>query len=130
MDGRGEQLLFAVSMFMIGLAIYVMAMTTPGLMTPDEFGQVAYDIDAETWALGFMSSAAAVIYGIVINGRWRWSAIFRIVGFASFAVMFGTLGLSAVTAAHGAAILIFAPYFVLRCVLFIRSNIADIAARR
>lgn len=130
MRGRGDQLFFAASMFTIGAAIYLLAMLSPGVMTPEEFGQVAFDIDAETWALGFMGSAAAVIYGVTINGRWRWSAAFRLAGFASLGVMFGTLALSALTAPHGAAVVVFgALYFVPRVLVFIRSNIADVLAR-
>lgn len=130
MRGRGDQLFFAASMFVIGAAIYILANVSPGVMTPEKFGQVAFDIDAETWALGFMGSAAAIIYGVTINGRWRWSACFRLAGFASLGVMFGTLALSALTAPHGAAIVVFgALYFVPRVLVFIRSNIADVLAR-
>lgn len=130
MRGRGDQLFFAASMFTIGAAIYLLAMLSPGVMTPEEFGQVAFDIDAETWALGFMGSAAAIIYGVTINGRWRWSAAFRLAGFGCFGVMFGTLALSALSAPHGSAVVVFgALYFVPRVLVFIRSNIADVAAR-
>ena len=130
MRGRADQLFFAVSMFAIGVAVYLLARLSPGIMTPEEFGQVAYDIDAETWALGFMGSAAAVIYGVTINGRWRWSATFRLAGFASFGVMFGTLALSALSAQHGSAVVVFgALYFVPRVLVFIRSNVADVIAR-
>lgn len=129
MHDRLGQLFFGAAMFLIGLAIYLTASIVPETMTPDQFGQVAYDIDAETWASGFMGAAAAVIYGVAINGRWRWSGVFRLVGFASFGVMFGTLFLSALSAPSGSAIVLFAPYFVARSVLFIRTNIADLIAR-
>lgn len=130
MAARAEQLFFAFAMFVSGAGLYLLARMSPGSMTPEQFGQLAYDVDAETWALGFMASAAAVIYGVVINGRWRWSGLFRLAGFVSFGVMFGTLIMSALTAVGGSAVVLFAaPYFFARVVWFIHSNVADIVAR-
>ncbi len=130
MEGRECQWGLALSLFITGFAFFLASALWPDAMSPEVYGNAAYDISAETWALGFMGNAAAILYGVKINGRWRWSPWLRLVGWAGLAVLFGTLVVSSFTAPFGSVVVIFGAMFAVWCGLFLRSNIRDLAARR
>ena len=131
MRDRRDQLSFAARIFLCGLLFYIWASMMPGAMAPEVYGQVAFDIEAETWALGYMSASGLIMYGVIINGRWRWSPILRLLGLFALLLMFIILVLSALTATFGSVVAIFGGlFFIPEIVGFIRVNILDMVARR
>lgn len=128
-DG-GDQWRFVWRIFACGLLFYIAARAWPDAMPVQVYGQMAYDIDAETWSLGFMSASGMAAYGIHINGRWRWSPVLRLSGYLLLLMMFAYLVGSAITAQFGAVVAIFGGmFFIPMLVGFLRINLADFLAR-
>ena len=91
-----EQLWWAQTIFLVGLAFYLADLFLGGSMTPTTYGYMAYDIDARSWAQGFMAASAAVLFGLYINGRWpEWTPVMRCVGWSVLALMHILLAVSA-----------------------------------
>jgi len=131
MRDRTDQLSFAIRVFLCGLLFYIWSSMLPGAMAPEVYGQAAFDIEAETWSIGFMSAAGLILYGVIINGRWRWSPILRLLGFFALLLMFTVLVLSSISAQFGSVVAIFGGlFFIPEIVGFIRVNILDMVARR
>lgn len=110
-----EQLWWAQTIFFVGLAFYLADLFLGGSMTPTTYGYMAYDIDARSWAQGFMAASAAVLFGLYINGRWpAWTPVMRCVGWSVLALMHVLLAVSAWFAVDGLHIVIFSVLFFFR----------------
>jgi len=130
MAERADQWRFCFRMMWCGVALLVAARIIPGAMAPDVYGQAAYDIDAETWALGFISAPLLVIYGIHINGRLRFSPALRIAGYLCLLGMFVYLICSAWHSPDGFIIVAFGAFFFVPSILrYLRINILDAVVR-
>ena len=130
MRERQTQWFFCWAMFLCGAAFLIASRTVPSAMSIKQFGALAYDIPAETWAMGYMSASALSAYGIHINGRWRWSAVFRIAGYVALLSMFCVLIWSAWSAPYGMQTVVFGGlFFVPVIVWFLRINLSDFGAR-
>lgn len=102
----------------------------PGAMSPEQFGWMAYDIDAEVWGFGFMSASGLSAYGIHINGRWRWSPYIRIVGYLILLVLFGILAISGLGAKYGFQTVIYAvAFFGFGIAGYLVDNVVDLRRR-
>jgi hypothetical protein len=130
MRDRSDQWSFALRMFGCGFLFFVASSVWPEAMPIGVYGEAAYDIDAETWALGFMAAAGLVLYGVHINGRWRWSPLLRIAGHGFLLAMFAYLVASALFAPFGSVVVIFGGlFFIPELIGFLRSNVRDLAVR-
>lgn len=130
MRDRSDQWSFALRMLTCGFLFFIASSVWPEAMPEDVYGSMAYDIDAETWSLGFMAASGLLIYGVLINGRWRWSPVLRIAGLSMLLAMFVYLVVSALHAPYGSVIVIFGGlFFVPEILIFLRSNVRDLAAR-
>lgn len=127
---RPSQWRFALSIFVIGVCFMFAAVFAPDVMTPAVYGDWAYDVDAEAWAGAFIASSALVLYGLHINGRWRFSPVIRAAGYLSLTALFFSIGVSSFFAENGLHLVIFAwVYFVPQCVRFLRISIVDMRRR-
>lgn len=127
---RAAQLRFSVKMFVFGVFVMIAAKLTPDALNPEVFGRMAYDVDEETWAMGFMGFAMMVLYGLHINGRWRWSPMLRCGGYVGLIALFATLGLSALQSEYGLVIAMFIAVLIMPEYLrYLRINISDAIAR-
>lgn len=130
MRERSAQWFFVWRIFICGAMFMLAARFMPGAMSVEQFGSAAYDIPAETWSMGFMAGSALAAYGIHINGRWRWSAVFRIVGYLFLLTLFAVLVVSAMSAPYGMQTVIFGGvFFVPELARFLRINMQDFGAR-
>jgi len=130
MGDRRDQWWFVWKMFGSGLLFYLATTLWVDVMPPEVYGVMAHNIQSSIWSLGFMSSAGMVIYGISINGRWRWSPILRIAGYIMLLMMFSFLAVSSLFSQYGAVVLIFSVmYFIPTIASFIKVNIDDLTAR-
>jgi len=117
-------------MIWCGVAFLIAAKLMPDAMAPNVYGQAAYDIDAETWALGFIAAPLLVIYGIHINGRALFSPALRIIGYLCLLGLFVYLICSAWHSPDGFIIVAFGGFFFVPSILrYLRVNIMDAAAR-
>lgn len=90
-----------------GLLFLVLAVFTPDVMAPTVYGEFAYSIPAEAWALAWANSGIVVMVATTKNGSWRQSPALKIAGHCSIASLFAIVGVSAITAPHGAHITAF-----------------------
>lgn len=130
--GGREQQWWSLSLFIVGFAFYAAELVLGNSMSPRTYGYAAYDIAAATWAQGFMSASALVLYGLYINGRWpAWSPILRAVGWSMLTAMFAFMAVSAWFAEDGIHIVIFAVmFFGRRSITFAIISVAEARARR
>lgn len=120
----GWQVFFSSALFWLGMILY------PNALGAAVYGSFAQTFQAEAWAAGFMGSALLLIYGIHINGRWRWSPVLRIAGLSLLTLLFSGLVASSLSAPTGVVIWAFTiPCFLYPCFRFLRLNIIDAQAR-
>lgn len=97
---------------LVGVAFLVLSFAWPDAMSPNVYGARAHAVPAEVWALGFISAAGLVIYGLHINGRMPlFTPLLRLVGLAFLFAQFGYLAYSALFAPDGEVVLIFSVLF-------------------
>ena len=66
----------AVWIFMSAMA----AMTDEYYMSPDIYGEAVTSVNAEVWTYPLLISTIIYVFGIFINGNWRWSPFLRLFG--------------------------------------------------
>lgn len=126
MRNRRNQWVFAWQVFLSATLFWLGLILYPEALGAQVYGDIAQHVQAEGWAAAFMGSALLVIYGIHINGRWRWSPTLRLTGFGLLAFLFSGMVWSAVGAPTGVVIWAFTiPCFLVPCVRFLRQNIFD-----
>lgn len=81
------------------------------IMPAEVYGKFATSIPAEYWSGSIMLASVVYLYGIKINGRWRWSPALRLLGAAWHTMTLFAFAASAVTAQYG-------DFFTLSCVVF------------
>jgi hypothetical protein len=130
MRDRADQWAFAWRIFACGMLFFIAASIWPEAMPSEVYGEMAYQIEAETWALGFMGASALLAYGVHINGRWRWSPTVRVTALMFLLGMFAYLVASAVTAPAGSVVAIFGGLFFIPMIAgFLKTNLRDLRVR-
>lgn len=131
MQRRNEQWGFCWGVFAAACLFMAGTFLSPNSMGQSLYGPYAQAIEAEAWAAGYIGASLLSIYGILINGRWRWSPMIRTAGFAVMSGMFGFLGFSAwAGAADGVVVWAFTfGFFLPQSLRFLFLNIRDAAAR-
>ena len=114
----------------LGLSIlfYLTATLQDGQVMPAEvYGAWVTQYPAEWWASLIMMASTTYIVGILINGHWRWSPIFRVVGAAAHVTIMSAFVVGAMGATYG-------DFFVLICLVmgvahavFLAWNLGDLA---
>lgn len=118
------RIFFAAALFWVGMTIY------PAAMGSEVYGAWAQTFEAEAWAGGYMGGSLLVIYGIHINGRWRWSPFLRIAGYSVLLALFAALAASSFFAPTGVVIWAFTvPCFIYPCYRYLRENVSDAVVR-
>lgn len=127
-----EQRWWGICLFCIGTSFLLSEALLGNSMSPNTYGFAAYDVDAATWAKGFMAGSALVLYGLYINGRWPiGSPALRALGWAMMLYLFLFLAYSAAGAEDGVHIVLFNfMLFIPRCIQFVSSNVRDLLDRR
>ena len=58
----------------------IAAITSDYVVSPDTYGGLITGVKAEVWTYPFLVSSIIYIFGIFINGNWRWSPFLRLTG--------------------------------------------------
>jgi len=98
---KGAQAAFVALALFYGFAFFAFAVAGFQAMEPETYGQTAVSGEVEAWAGLQLSGAMMLAIGLLINGRWRWSAALRFSGAAVVACLCGVLSASAMTAPSG-----------------------------
>jgi len=117
----------------LGLSVlfYLRAVLSEGQVMPAEvYGAWVTDYPAEWWAMLIMGASTIYIVGIVINGYWRWSPVFRVIGSGLHVTVMAAFVVGAFGAAYG-------DFFVLICLVmgvqhsvFLAWNMGDLMRAR
>lgn len=54
--------------------------TTDYVMSPEIYGEAVTSVKAEVWTYPLLIACLTYIFGIFINGNWRWSPFLRLMG--------------------------------------------------
>lgn len=121
-----------IGILAVGVAFGALSILTPSAMGRDVYGARAYAVEAEIWAMSFISSSLLVIYGLHINGRMpRITPILRIVGLVTLIFLFAFLGYSAWSAPQGTVVVVFSLlYFVPILLSYVYADLRLFASRR
>lgn len=131
MQHRAAQWRFCWRMFWSAVTFWIGIGFFPQAMTGQVYGRMAVAFEAEGWAAALAGAALLTLFGISINGAWRWSPLLRIVGTALLLLMLTALTVSAfLSAPMGVVIWSFGTwYLVLPCAGFVRLNTLDAIER-
>lgn len=98
---RGAQWTFALLALYCGLAFFILGSLGWSAMAPGQYGEMAVSFEIEAMAGVQLCGAMFVCIGLLINGRWRWSAAMRLVGTTIICVLLAGLGYSSAQAPNG-----------------------------
>jgi hypothetical protein len=91
------------------------------------YGEWVTAYPAEWWALLIFAASTVYLFGIVINGHWRWSPVLRVAGAAAHVTTMAAF-------VRGASGAVYGDFFVLICfvmgvvhAVFLAWNIFDLA---
>lgn len=97
------------------------------VMPAEVYGEWVTQFPAEWWAGLIFAASVVYMVGIVINGHWRWSPLFRTIGAAVHLTVMAAF-------VRGAAGAVYGDFFVLICLImgiahavFLAWNITDLA---
>lgn len=108
---KGVHVAFTAMALFYGFAFFTLAAVGINLMFPQQFGELAVSGEVEAWAGMQLCGSLFMAFGLLINGRWRWSPALRLVGSVIVAALTSVLAYSASTATEGAAFMVYCSGF-------------------
>lgn len=122
---RNSQIDWAVTFFGAACLFWVSAHLEIFTMPPEMYG-AAMEIPAEVWSGLLVFSSAVWLFGIYINGRWRWSPLLRVAGCGGH-LTFNLIFLwTSATAPMGDVVALFSVSFALANARFLALNLRDL----
>lgn len=123
-----SQFVFQCCTLALSVLFYVRAILSDVPIMPAEvYGVWVTQFPAEWWAALIMAASTVYIVGILINGHWRWSPLFRVAGAWLHVTVMAAFVLGAFGATYG-------DFFVLICLVmgvahavFLAWNLGDLA---
>ena len=108
---KGIHVAFTALALFYGFAFFALAVTGWNLMFQHQFGELAVSGEVEGWAGMQLCGSLFMAFGLLINGRWRWSPALRLAGSVIVAGLTTVLTYSASTASEGAAFMVYCAGF-------------------
>lgn len=126
---KSAQIAFAALAFFYGAAfLAVSGVLGFSAVSPSQYGEAAVGFEIEAMAGMQLSGAMLMITGLIINGRWRWSALARMLGALVIVSLCAILAWSAASAANGWPVAIYCTGFMLYGCIIIWWNLVDFRA--
>lgn len=94
MRDRNVQLITQASQMLIGLKLFIATSASAVTMSPEVYGDLAYSIEAESWALLFITTSSFYTAFIYINGRWKYSPLMRLLASLTLVLAHAVIGVS------------------------------------
>lgn len=101
---RMVYLSWVLPIFVCAALFWAGALVDMDTMAPDVFGPISTKVDVDGWAGLQMAGSALFGMGVMINGRWRWSPVLRMIASLALAGEFFTFAYSAALAPQGFAV--------------------------
>lgn len=113
---KSAQWMAAMMALSVGVSFFVAGVIGMTAMSPDQYGEVAVALEIEAMAGVQMTASLLIVFGLLYNGRWRWSAALRFAG--AVAVMLLCIGLawSALQARDGWPFAVYCTCFGIVCI--------------
>ena len=108
---KGIHIAFTALALFYGFAFFALAVSGWNLMYTQQFGELAVSGEVEAWAGMQLCGALFMAFGLLINGRWRWSPALRLAGSVIVAALTSVLAYSGSTASEGAAFMVYCSGF-------------------
>lgn len=108
---KSAQSAFSILALFYGFSFFGAAIAGWDAMQPDQFGALAVEGEVEAWAGLQLCASVVLALGLLVNGRWRWSAGLRMVGAGIISALCSVLAYSASTASEGVAFFIYCTGF-------------------
>lgn len=125
---RSAQWALAILALYYGSAFFIAGMSGLQAMAPQDYGDLAVSFEIEAMAGVQLSAALMLSFGLLFNGRWRWSAAMRLAGAVALAALCAMLSASALEAANGWPVAIYCSGFAGFGVLVAWWNLVDLRA--
>jgi len=125
---KSAQCAFGALALFYGIGFFFAAVSGWDAMLPQQFGELAVSGEVEAWAGLQFSASMMMALGLLINGRWRWSAGLRLAGAAIISLICVILTYSAWTAPEGVAFMIYCAGFALLGSVVAWWNLVDLRA--
>jgi hypothetical protein len=125
---KSAQCAFGVLALFYGFAFFGTAIAGWNAMLPQQFGELAVSGEVEAWAGLQLCASVALALGLLVNGRWRWSAALRLFGAGFISLMCCVLSYSAWTAPEGVAFMIYCAGFAIFGGVVAWWNLVDLRA--
>lgn len=123
---KSAQVAFSALALFYGFAFFGAAIAGWNAMPPQQFGELAVSGEVEAWAGLQLSASVILALGLLINGRWRWSAGLRMLGAGAITLICGILSYSAFTAPEGVAFTIYCAGFAVLGLTVTWWNLVDL----
>lgn len=112
-QSKSAQVAFAVLALFYGAAfLAISGILGMSAVSPADYGETAVSFEIEAMAGMQLSGALLMISGLLINGRWRWSALVRLCGALVVVGLCGLLAWSAGSAPNGWPVAIYCTGFM------------------
>jgi hypothetical protein len=107
---------------------YGRAVASDGQVMPAEvYGEWVTHYPAEWWALLIMGASTVYIVGILINGHWRWSPVFRVIGAGAHVTVMAAFVVGAIGATYGDFFVLICLVMGLQHAVFLAWNLIDMS---
>lgn len=111
----------------ISAAFWAAALLQDGpVMRPQTYGPWIVTWPTQWWAGSLMLASATFLLGIIINGRWRWSPLLRLIGAAWHSTTLGIFCAGGIVAPYGENLAISSGVFCAVHLWFAAMNAADL----
>ena len=117
----------------LGIAILFWVAATlndSGVMRAETYGEWVVQFPAEYWAGSLVAASTLYLLGVIINGRWHYSPVLRVIGAGWHTVTLSAFAIGAYSASNGDFVLISSGVFAIVHAWFAALNICDAWGRR
>jgi len=125
---KPAQWAFAALALFYGFAFFVAGISGLQAMAPQDYGDLAVSFEIEAMAGIQLTSAMMLAFGLLFNGRWRWSSALRMVGAVILAALCLMLAWSACGAPNGWPVAIYCGGFAVFGLVVAWWNLVDLRA--
>ena len=123
---RDAQADWAGLFFFVACLFWISAQTETFKMPVEVYGEAVIAIPAELWAGVLLFANALHLFGLYINGRWRWSPLLRVVALLTHLTFSITFLTSAITAPVGDVVALFSVGFATWNGRYLWINLCDL----
>lgn len=123
---REAQIEWASLFLFVACLFWIAAGTGDFAMSEEVYGPVVIAVPAELWSSVLLFANAAHLFGLYINGRWRWSPLVRVMALLTHSAFSITFLTSSVAAPFGDVVTLFSAGFAIWNLRFLWINLGDL----